>query len=104
MAAKFDPNIRQRPMEMPNHLMYRAMLGIVPKGEPESAYVSIIHNGERWHLFNAEKISLGRMGAMIAVFIRGKHKPNYTNNRFDLGDRCVVVNASKMKVSGQKKT
>ena len=29
--AKFDPNIRHRPMEMPNHLLYRYIYGIVPK-------------------------------------------------------------------------
>ena len=38
-------------------------------------------------------MNLGRMARMIAVYIRGKHKPTYVKNRFDLGDRCVVVNA-----------
>ena len=99
---KFDPNIRQRPMEMPNHLLYRYMYGIIPKKAPESAYVAIHHKGETWHLFNAEKIPLGRMAQMIAVFIRGKHKPGYAQNRFDMGDKCVVVNASKVKVTGNK--
>lgn len=100
--VKFDPNIRHRPMEMPNHLLYRYIYGIVPKKEPESAYVAVHHNGETWHLFNAEKMPLGRMAQMIAIFIRGKHKPIYANNRFDLGDRCVVVNASKVMVTGKK--
>src|ERR1035437_3044736 len=39
---------------------------------------------------------------MIATFIRGKHKPTYKYNRFDLGDRCVVVNADKIRVTGKK--
>jgi large subunit ribosomal protein L13 len=39
---------------------------------------------------------------MIGVFIRGKHKPGYAYNRFDMGDKCVVVNASKVKVTGNK--
>lgn len=47
---------------------------------------------------------LGRMAQMIAVFVRGKHKPTYANNRFDLGDKCIVVNASKVKVTGDKMT
>jgi large subunit ribosomal protein L13 len=43
---------------------------------------------------------LGRMAVMISNFIRGKHKPTYAYNRFDLGDKCVVVNAGKVKVTG----
>jgi large subunit ribosomal protein L13 len=39
---------------------------------------------------------------MIAIFVRGKHKPGYSQNRFDMGDKCVVVNASKVKVTGDK--
>lgn len=56
-----------------------------------------------WHVFNAERIPLGRMAVMIATFIRGKHKPVYAYNRYDLGDKCVVVNADKVKVTGKKK-
>lgn len=54
-------------------------------------------------MFNAERITLGRMAAMIANFIRGKHKPQYVQNRFDLGDKVVVVNAAKVKVTGKKR-
>ena len=48
-------------------------------------------------------MNLGRMAEMIAVFIRGKHKPTFAMNRFDIGDKCVVVNASVAKVTGRKK-
>jgi len=99
---KFDPNIRQRPMTMPNHLINRFIYGVKPKGEPESAYVAVHNKGQTWHLFNAEKMPLGRMAEMIAIFIRGKHKPTYAMNRYDLGDKCVVVNASKVRVTGDK--
>lgn len=71
--------------------------------DPESAYVAVHHKGETWHLFNAERIPLGRMAERIAVYIRGKHKPGYQYNKFDMGDRCVVVNAGKVKTTGQKK-
>jgi large subunit ribosomal protein L13 len=91
-------------MEMPNHLIYRYLYGVIPKKEPESAYVSVHYKGETWHLFNAAKMSLGRMARMIAVFVRGKHKPTYVQNRFDLGDRCVVVNADHIRVTGKKAT
>jgi large subunit ribosomal protein L13 len=89
-------------MTMPNHLMERYIYGVKPKGEPMSAYVAVHNKGETWHLFNAEKMPLGRMAEMIAVFIRGKHKPTYSMNRYDLGDKCVVVNASKVRVTGNK--
>ena len=62
-----------------------------------------MHNGEVWHLFNASRMPLGRMASMIATFIRGKHKPTYRQNRFDIGDRCVVVNADNIKTTGKKK-
>jgi Ribosomal protein L13 len=64
-------------MEMPNHLLYGFIEGVKPLRKPESTYVSVHHNGETWHLFNAERMALGKMAAMIAVFVRGKHKPGY---------------------------
>lgn len=48
-------------------------------------------------------MNLGRMAAMAAVFIRGKHKPIYSQNRYDVGDKIVVVNAAKVRVTGKKK-
>jgi large subunit ribosomal protein L13 len=42
------------------------------------------------------------MAQMIAIFIRGKHKPTYEKNRFDIGDKCVVVNAAKVRTTGDK--
>lgn len=98
----FDPNLRQIPPEIPNKLMYRYLNTFIPKGDPLSAYVAVTHKNEVWHLFNAAKIPLGRMAQMISTFIRGKHKRDYSWNRFDLGDKCVVVNASKVKVTGNK--
>jgi len=62
-------------MEIPNHLLYRYMEGIIPQTDPQSAYVAVYHEGQTWHLFNAERISLGRLAVMAANFIRGKHKP-----------------------------
>lgn len=101
---KFDPNIRQIVPDIRAADVWEYMQDYPPEKEALSAYVAVNTNGEVWHLFNAERISLGRMAAMIANFIRGKHKPQYCPNRFDLGDKCVVVNASKVKVTGQKKS
>lgn len=90
-------------MEMPNHLTYRYLYGMAPQKNVQSAYVAINRRGETWHLFNAERMPLGRMATMIANLMRGKHKPQYVQNRFDLGDKVVVVNASKVKVTGKKR-
>jgi hypothetical protein len=100
---KFDPNVRHRLPEMPKDLAYRSLYHMPPQRKAQSAYVAINRKGETWHLFNAERISLGRMATMIATFIRGKHKPEYSLNRFDLGDKVVVVNAAKTKVTGKKR-
>ena len=89
---------------MPNNILYGYLQGAQPLRKAESNYVAINHNGQTWHLFNAERMALGRMAAMIAVFIRGKHKPQYATNRFDLGDKCIVVNASKVKATEAKMT
>lgn len=63
------------PEDFPNHVLYGFLDGASPIRSPESNYVAINHKGETWHLFNAERMSLGRIAAMAAVFIRGKHKP-----------------------------
>jgi large subunit ribosomal protein L13 len=54
-----------------------------------------------WYLVNAEGKVLGRLAAQIAVRLRGKHKPEYTPH-VDTGDYIVVVNASKIRVTGRK--
>jgi len=54
-----------------------------------------------WYLVNAEGKVLGRLAAQLAVRLRGKHKPEYTPH-VDTGDFIVVVNASKIRVTGKK--
>ena len=54
-----------------------------------------------WFLVDAEGQTLGRMAAAIASRLRGKHKPEYTPH-VDTGDYVVVINASKVVVSGRK--
>ena len=55
----------------------------------------------QWYLVDAEDQILGRLAAQIAHRLRGKHKPEYTPH-VDTGDFIVVINASKMKMSGDK--
>jgi len=56
---------------------------------------------QKWLLVDAEGQTLGRMATEIATRLRGKHKPEYTSH-VDTGDFVVVINADKVKVSGNK--
>ncbi len=55
----------------------------------------------QWHLIDASDQVLGRMAAGIARTLRGKNKPIFTPH-LDTGDFVVVINAAKVKVSGNK--
>jgi large subunit ribosomal protein L13 len=54
-----------------------------------------------WLLVDATDIPLGRLASEVASILRGKRKPQYTPN-VDTGDFVVVVNASKVKLTGNK--
>lgn len=54
-----------------------------------------------WWLIDAEGQTLGRLATLIANLLRGKHKPQFTPN-IDTGDFIIVINAEKIKVSGNK--
>ena len=56
-----------------------------------------------WYLVDAQNKTLGRLSTEIANRLRGKHKPIYTPH-VDTGDYIVVVNASKIRVTGNKMT
>ena len=56
---------------------------------------------QKWHLVNADGKTLGRVATQVARLLRGKHKPEFTPNA-DLGDFVVVVNASKVKLTGKR--
>ncbi len=55
----------------------------------------------RWHLIDAEGKTLGRLASEVAQLLKGKHKPAYTPH-LDLGDFVVVINAARVKVTGNK--
>jgi large subunit ribosomal protein L13 len=55
----------------------------------------------RWFVVDAEGMVLGRLAAEVAKVIRGKHKPSFTPH-MDTGDYVIVINASKVKVTGRK--
>ncbi len=55
----------------------------------------------RWFLIDADGMVLGRLAAEVAKIIRGKHKPIFTPH-MDTGDHVIVINASKVRVTGRK--
>ena len=54
-----------------------------------------------WYVVDADGMVLGRLAAEVAKIIRGKHKPMFTPH-MDTGDNVIVINASKVKVTGRK--
>ncbi len=55
----------------------------------------------KWHVIDATDVPLGRLASRIATILRGKHRPTYTPNA-DNGDFVVVVNAEKLRLTGNK--
>jgi len=56
---------------------------------------------KEWVVIDAEGQTLGRMSTIVAKFLRGKYKPNYTPH-VDCGDNVIVINASKINLTGKK--
>lgn len=54
-----------------------------------------------WYIIDAEEMVLGRVSTQIATVLRGKHKPIYTPH-VDTGDFVIVLNADKIKLTGNK--
>ncbi len=55
----------------------------------------------KWYIVDAEGEVLGRLGTKVADVLRGKHKPDYTPH-VDTGDYVIVINADKVKLTGNK--
>ena len=55
----------------------------------------------KWYVVDAEGQTLGRLATKVATVLRGKHKPTYTPH-VDCGDYVIVINASKVKLTGNK--
>jgi large subunit ribosomal protein L13 len=56
---------------------------------------------QKWYVINAEGKILGRVAATVIPLLRGKNKPYYTPH-LEVGDKVVIINADKIKVSGKK--
>jgi large subunit ribosomal protein L13 len=56
---------------------------------------------KNWLLIDADGLVLGRLAAIVAMRLRGKHKPQFTPH-VDCGDNIIIVNAEKVKLTGKK--
>ncbi len=57
---------------------------------------------QNWHLIDAEGVVLGRLSSIVARMLRGKHKATFTPH-IDTGDNIVIINAEKVRITGNKK-
>lgn len=57
----------------------------------------------KWYVVDATDVSLGRLSTIVASILRGKNKPTFTPH-VDTGDYVIVINAGKVKLTGQKAT
>ncbi len=58
---------------------------------------------KEWVVVDATDLVLGRMGAKVSKLLRGKYKPTFTPH-VDCGDNVIIINASKVKMTGNKWT
>ena len=58
---------------------------------------------KKWHLIDADGLVVGRLAVIIANRLRGKHKPSFTPH-VDCGDHVVVINAGKVRLTGNKRS
>jgi len=56
---------------------------------------------KKWYVIDATDLVLGRLAAMVATYLRGKHKPTYSPH-LDCGDNIIIINAEKVFLSGKK--
>jgi len=64
-------------------------------------FIQSVDHKKEWYLLDAESKTLGRLATTIAKHLCGKTKPEYTPN-IDTGDYIVVINAEKIRVTGNK--
>ena len=56
---------------------------------------------KKWILIDADGVILGRLASIVAIRLKGKHKPSFTPH-VDCGDNVVIINAAKVRLTGNK--
>ncbi|HWD66472.1 MAG TPA: 50S ribosomal protein L13 [Caulobacteraceae bacterium] len=69
---------------------------------PTTRHAPVGEIEKSWILIDAENVVVGRLASFIALRLRGKHRPDYSPH-IDLGDHVVVINADRVKLTGQKR-
>ena len=69
--------------------------------QTKSANLSTVE--KKWLLIDADSVVLGRLATTVSNLLRGKHKPSYTPH-VDCGDNVIIINASKINLTGNKWT
>lgn len=67
----------------------------------QSTTFAKVDNAKNWHLIDASGLVVGRLAAIIAKILRGKHRADFTPH-IDTGDNVVVINAEKIQMTGKK--
>ena len=62
-----------------------------------------VERKDKWYIVDATDMVLGRLASQIATRLRGKHKPEFTPH-VDCGDQIIIINADKVKVTGNKRS
>ncbi len=57
---------------------------------------------KKWIIIDAENLILGRLASVVAMRLRGKHKPTFTPH-MDCGDNVIIINAAKIQLTGNKR-
>ena len=57
---------------------------------------------KKWVVIDAEGVVLGRLASIVAMRLRGKHKPSFTPH-MDMGDNVIIINADKVQMTGNKR-
>lgn len=57
---------------------------------------------KKWVIIDAKGLVVGRLASIVAMRLRGKHKPSYTPH-VDCGDNVIVINADKVVLTGRKR-
>ena len=69
----------------------------------KTEYIKQKELNKRWFLIDADNKTLGRLSTKVSHILRGKNKVNFTPH-MDMGDFIIIINASKIKVTGKKET
>jgi large subunit ribosomal protein L13 len=92
------PKWFKRPVDFAHHIDNISTLYLMKTHLPK---VNV--DERKWHVIDADGAVLGRLAVQVADILRGKNKPVYTPH-LDAGDFVVVINAEKVRVTGEKYT